>query len=107
MDEKRRSQRRASLTRCRVDRLFSREKPFAARVINFSENGLMLEQDYPLRPGDPLTVLFEPDAPEVPILGSSTCIGMVRWCVQQEGNVGALYGVGVELARRCLHPTVT
>ncbi len=67
----------------------------------------MLEQDYPLRPGDPLTVLFEPDAPEVSIFGSSTCIGMVRWCVQQVGNVGALYGVGVELANRFSHRTVT
>jgi hypothetical protein len=66
----------------------------------------MLEQDYPLRPGDALTVLFEPDAPEVSILGSSTCIGMVRWCVQQDGNVGALYDVGVELASRFAQRTV-
>jgi hypothetical protein len=67
----------------------------------------MLEQDYPQRPGDPLTVLFEPDAPEVSILGSSTCIGMVRWCVQQDGNFGALYGDGVELASRLLQRTMT
>lgn len=98
MQEKRRSPRKASLTRCSVDRLFSYDEPVPSRIINYSKNGLMIELDYSLPPGDALSVSFPPEAEETRVFGSSTFIGMVRWCAKQDGEFGALYGVGVEYA---------
>ena len=101
MQEKRKSPRKASLTRCVVDRLFSHDEPVPSRVINYSDHGLMIELDYPLPPGDAVAVQFPVDATEVSVYGGSTCIGMVRWCAPQDGLFDAMYGVGVELANRC------
>ena len=98
--EKRKSSRKASLTRCSVDRLFTHGNPVPSRVINYSANGLMLELDYPLPPGDALAVMFESDAEEVAEFGCTRCIGMVRWCAPQQGEFGGMYGVGMELASR-------
>ena len=97
-DEKRRSPRKASLTRCLVDRLFVHDAPKHSRVVNYSETGLMLELDYQLPPGDAVAVQFSPEAEENAVFGSTICIGMVRWCAKQDGYFGAHYGVGVELA---------
>lgn len=100
MQEKRRSPRIASLTRCRIDKLFSHEEPVSSRIVNYSENGLMLELDCNLAPGDAIAVQFDADAVEAAVYGSLTCIGMVRWCARVESSLGALYGVGVELANK-------
>lgn len=96
--EKRKSMRKALLTRCLVDRLFVHEAPVHSRVINYSDNGLMLELDCQLPPGDAIAVQFPPDAVENSLFGGAVCVGMVRWCARQDGYFGALYGVGVELA---------
>lgn len=100
MQEKRKSPRKASLTRCRVDRMFSQDASVQSRVINYSDTGLMIELDHHLPPGDAVAVQFSPDDVEAKLYGSTTCIGMVRWCARQEGTFGGLYGVGVELANR-------
>lgn len=88
------------MTRCAVDRLFAHDSPVPSRIINYSDKGLMIELDYQLSPGAAVAVKFETDAVEAAVYGGSICVGMVRWCAKQEGNFGALYGVGVELAHR-------
>jgi hypothetical protein len=98
MQEKRRFPRKASLTKCIVERLFSYDAPVPSRIINYSCTGLMIELDYCLPSGDALSVTISPKAEETHIFGSITCVGMVRWCAQQEGQLGDLYGVGLELA---------
>lgn len=98
MEEKRRSPRKASLARCVVDRLFAHDAPVPSRVINYSENGLMVELDYQLPRGEAIAVKLSPESVEADAYGSSICVGMVRWCDRQEGYLGACYGVGVELA---------
>lgn len=98
MEEKRKSPRKASLTRCVVDRLFARNSPVPSRVINYSDHGLMIELDYQILPGESVAVRFSPEDVEAVTYGSSICIGMIRWCDKQEWHFGALYGAGVELA---------
>ena len=99
MLEKRKSPRKASLTRCTVDCLFLRDNHLDSRVVNYSDDGLMLELDYPLKPGDAIKVHFSIDTQECIEYGKDCCIGMVRWCAQQNGSYSAIYGVGVELAK--------
>lgn len=98
LEEKRKSSRKASLTRCVVDRLFSHGAPMQSRVINYSDKGLMIELDDDFSPGDAVAVKFEEEAVESVVFGGSICVGMVRWCARQEGMFGALYEAGVELA---------
>jgi len=97
--DKRKSPRKASLTRCTVDCLFLRNNHLDSRVVNFSDDGLMLELDHPLKPGDAIKVHFSRDTQECIEYGKDCCIGMVRWCAQQNGKYSASYGVGVELAK--------
>lgn len=100
MEDKRKSPRKASLTRCVVDRIFAHKASIPSRVINYSDHGMMLELDYQLFPGEAVAVKFSSDAVEVAAYGCTTCIGMIRWCDRQEGRFGAFYGAGVELANR-------
>lgn len=74
-----------------------------SRVINYSDNGLMIELDADLAPGDAVAVKFEGGAVETAVFGGSICIGMVRWCTRQDGLFGGLYGAGVELANHYLN----
>jgi len=97
VQDKRRSPRRASLTRCVVEKCFSRNGEIPSRSVNFSATGFMLEMDYPLSPGDAIKVQFASGADEVLAFGKSCCLGMVRWCKPQDGSCGGFYGVGVEL----------
>jgi len=99
--EKRRSPRRAILSKCMVKRIFLKEKLFASRIINYSVNGLMLESDVQFRPGDALTIHFPPEIQKETSFFSDTCLGLVRWCAQQDGFSGGYYGVGVELSMPC------
>lgn len=101
MEEKRKSPRQASLTRCMVDRLFAHNPPMPSRVINYSEHGLMIELDYQVLPGEAVAVKFSPEDVEAVAYGYSVCIGMVRWCNRQGDSFDALYGAGVQLASRC------
>ena len=101
MEEKRKSPRKASLTRCLVDRLFAHNPPMPSRVINYSEHGLLIELDYQVLPGEAVAVKFSPEDVEAVTYGHSVCIGMIRWCDRQEGRFGALYGAGIQLAARC------
>lgn len=96
--DKRRSPRRASLTRCVVEKCFSKNGEILSRSVNFSATGFMLEMDYPLSPGDAIKVQFAADADETRAFGKSCCLGMVRWCEPQDGSCSGFYGVGVELA---------
>ena len=96
--EKRRSPRKAILSKCMVKRVFFKEQLFDSRIINYSINGLMLESDVEFRPGDALTIHFSPEIQRETSFFSDTCLGLVRWCAQQDGFHGGLYGVGVELA---------
>lgn len=97
MQNKRRSQRRASLSRCTVEKCFSQDGPIPSRTVNFSARCFMLELDYPLSPGDVIKVHFASDAEEMQVFGGSQCLVMVRWCRTQDGSCGGFYGVGVEL----------
>jgi len=96
--DSRKSPRRASLTRCTVEKCFSQDGKIPSRTINFSATGFMLEMDYPLSPGETIKVQFAPDAEETGLYGKSLCLGMVRWCAPQNGSCCGFYGVGVELA---------
>lgn len=98
MQENRKSPRKASLSRCHVSRLFSKESSMPSRVINYSGRGLMIELDHQLPPGETVAVQFGPNAAETALYGSSRCLGMVRWCARQEGTFGGFYGIGIELA---------
>ena len=100
VEEKRISRRRASLTRCTVEKCFFGNEAMPSRLINYSDSGLMLEMDYPLSPGDAIKVQFDSDAEETRVFGKNFCLAMVRWCKTQEGSCGGFYGVGVELARQ-------
>ena len=100
MQDKRKSQRRASLTRCTVEKCFSRNGQIPSRAVNFSATGFMLEMDYPLSPGETIKIQFVPDAEETRLYGKSVCLGTVRWCALQDGSCGGFYGVGVELANQ-------
>ena len=100
MLDSRRSPRRASLTRCTVEKCFSENGEIPSRTVNFSATGLMLELDYPLSPGDGIKVFFAPDAEEASLYGTCCCLGMVRWCRTQDGSCGGFYGVGVEFANQ-------
>jgi len=98
--DSRKSPRRASLTRCTVEKCFSQEGAIPSRTVNFSATGFMLELDYPLSPGDAIKIQFASDAEESGLYGTCCCLGMVRWCKAQDGSCGGFYGVGVELARQ-------
>ena len=99
MQDKRKSPRKASLTRCTVDCLFLKDNNLDSRVVNYSDDGLMLELDHPLKPGDAIKIHFSTDTQECIEYGKDCCIGMVRWCAPQNGSYSAIYGVGVELAK--------
>lgn len=99
--EKRRSPRKAILSKCMVKRIFLKEQLFPSRIINYSINGLMLETDIKFRPGDALTIHFSPEIQKETSFFSDTCLGLVRWCTPQDGFFGGLYGVGVELSMPC------
>lgn len=98
--DSRKSPRRASLTRCTVEKCFSKDGQISSRTVNFSATGFMLELDYPLSPGDAIKIQFASDAEETGLYGACCCLGMVRWCKAQDGSCGGFYGVGVELARQ-------
>jgi len=100
VQEKRRSPRKPALAGCAVDHLFSSREPVTSRVINYSDNGLLLELDHSLSPGDAVAVKLFPDTPVNAVHGIPVCVGMVRWCARQEGSFGALFNAGVELATR-------
>jgi hypothetical protein len=96
--EKRRSPRKAILSNCMVKRIFLKEPLFSTKVINYSVNGLMLESDVKFLPGDAITIHFSHEIQKETSFFSEICLGLVRWCVQQDGDYGGIYGVGVELA---------
>lgn len=98
MTEKRKSPRKAILSNCMVKRIFLKEQLFSSRIINYSTNGLMIESDVQFRPGDAVSIHFSPEIQKETSFFSDACLGMVRWCAQQDGLHGGLYGVGVELA---------
>lgn len=98
MNENRKSPRKATLSMCMVKRLFSKEQLNTSRIINYSDKGLMIESDVQFRPGDAITVHFSSEAQKETPFKSDSCVGMVRWCAQQDGSLGGYYGVGVELA---------
>lgn len=75
------------------------KKSLDSRIINFSNSGLMLELDAPVKPGDAVKVQFAPDSQERLDFGKDYCIGRVRWCAPQTGSYSGLYGVGVELVQ--------
>ena len=58
----------------------------------------MLESDVKFLLGDALTIHFSPEIRKETGFFSDTCLGLVRWCAQQDGIHGGFYGVGVELA---------
>ena len=95
--DKRKAPRRASLNRCIVEKCFSENEVINSRSINYSERGCMLSMDYPMSPGDAITLEFDSDAEETKMYGRSVCLGMVRWCKPQDGSCCGFYGVGVEL----------
>lgn len=100
MLDSRKSPRKASLSRCMVEKCFSRDGEIPSRTVNFSATGVMLELDYLLRPGDAIKVRFAPGVEEAGFYGASCCLGTVRWCRPQDGSCCAFYGVGVELANQ-------
>lgn len=100
MKEKRASRRRASLTRCTVEKCFFSNEAMPSRLINYSDSGLMLEMDYLLSPGDAIKIQFDSNAEETRVFGKNFCLAMVRWCKTKDGSCGGFYGVGVELARQ-------
>jgi Tfp pilus assembly protein PilZ len=101
---KRKSERKATLAKCMVKRLFLREKLFSSRIINYSENGLMIETDVKFRAGDAVTIYFSSEAQKETHFNTNCCVGMVRWCAEQIGCLGGYYGVGVELAQQSMMP---
>lgn len=98
MSELRKYLRRASLTQCKVGFMYQ-NKSLDSRIINFSNKGLMLELDAPVKPGDAVKVHFSPDSQERVDFGKDYCIGRVRWCAPQKGSYSGLYGVGLELVQ--------
>ena len=87
MINKRRSPRKASLERCRVELYASAKGPFESRVVNYSDTGLMIEMDHPLTKGEPVKILFRPGDETARRIGENYCVGMVRWCAPQDGPV--------------------
>lgn len=98
MPEARKYPRRASLSQCKIGFMYQK-KSLDSRIINFSNKGLMLELDAPVKPGDAVKVKFSDDAQERVEFGKNYCIGRVRWCARQSGSYSGLYGVGVELVQ--------
>lgn len=99
MINKRRSPRKASLERCRVELYASAKGPFESRVVNYSDTGLMIEMDHPLTTGEPVKILFHPGDETARRIGENYCVGMVRWCAPQDGLYSSGYGVGLEMAQ--------
>ncbi len=97
VQNKRKSLRKASLTPCVVEKCFFESGKIYSRSINYSDNGCMLEMDYPLSPGDAIKIYFTPDADETKVFGKNLCLATVRWCKTQDGSSGGFYGVGVEV----------
>ena len=102
MIEKRKFPRKSILSDCMVKRIFLKEQLFSSRIINYSTNGLMIESDIPFRPGDAVSIHFSPEIQKEARFFFDVCLGMVRWCSQQDGFHGGIYGVGVELATASL-----
>lgn len=102
MWDKRRKTRQATLERCVVNRLFLEERPLPMRVINHTNGGLMLELDTLLHPGEAISIQLPDVTREIIGLPVESCVGLVRWCVRQDGSYGGLYGAGVELAAHML-----
>lgn len=99
MMDKRKSPRKASLERCSVELYASDRGPFASRVVNYSDRGLMIEMDHPLTRGEPVKIRFRPDTENAQRIGETYCVGLVRWCAPQEGLYAGSYGVGLEMAQ--------
>jgi hypothetical protein len=98
MMDKRRFPRKASLERCSVELYASDRGPFPSRVVNYSDQGFMIEMDHPLTKGEPVKIRFRPGAENAQRLGENYCVGMVRWCAPQDGLFSSRYGVGLEMA---------
>jgi len=100
--DKRKFERKSILSECSVKRLFLKEKLFPSQIVNYSPNGLMLKADIEFQAGDAVTIYLSEEAQNQTHLSANYCVGMVRWCAEQIGNIGGFYGVGIELA----HPAV-
>lgn len=98
MDEKRKSPRKKIFYTCMVKRIFLKEKLIRSKVVNYSENGVMLESDVRFRVGDAITIYFSLEIQREIKSFSDASVGLVRWCTQLDGLQGGFYGVGVELA---------
>lgn len=64
MNDKRKSPRKAILYTCMVKRIFLKEKLIRSRVVNYSDNGVMLESDVNFRVGDAVTIYFSTEIKE-------------------------------------------
>ena len=98
MNDKRKSPRKSILYTCMVKRIFLNEKLIRSRIVNYSDNGVMLESDVNFRVGDAITIYFSTELQREIKSFSDACVGLVRWCSPQDGLHGGFYGVGVELA---------
>jgi len=96
--ENRKYPRSASLQRCGVVSP-AYDSPFAARIINQSAFGLLLELDYPLPVEDILIKVYPADEARGTIDYESPnfLVCMVRWCKQQLDGWSGMYQAGVEI----------
>ena len=105
MNDKRKFERKSIFSECMVKRLFLKEKLFPSQIVNYSPNGLMLKADVEFQAGEAVTIYLSAEAQNETRLSSNYCVGMVRWCAEQIGNIGGCYGVGIELAHSTVNAT--
>jgi hypothetical protein len=75
-----------------------KEQLFSSRLINYSEYGVLIELNLQLRAGDAIALYFSPEIQKEEKMFSEACVGMVRWCSEQDGVYSGFYSAGVELA---------
>jgi len=98
MSDNRKYPRAASLRRCEIVAP-TLDAPLAARVINQSPYGLLLELDYPLPVSDELIQVYLADEIRGTIDRETqeALMGMVRWCKQEAGSWSGSFQAGVEI----------
>lgn len=100
MNEKRRHPRRNTSLQCYIEKLQEDPDRIYSRVVNQSHAGMRLVSGFQYVPGDVLKIVMDTEYSMVDIHDPVYRVGMVRWCIEQEGYCNRRYAFGVELAEK-------
>ncbi len=97
MPEKRKSSRTACFESCLVRPYSGDSASCPSLILNYSQSGLKIETEYPLRNDEHIKICDLDDAVDAMIAGMGHRVGKVRWCTPGPALPSGLYEAGITL----------